>query len=630
MSHLPTILQARGRPRGPLMSRFHDAPGRLPGRDRDGTPFAFLPGEPSGTYRKQPFPFPWRPPHQLQPRGGRVFLFWYNGAMRLLALVLLLALAARAQETRTVKDAAGKIEITVPASWADQPLADGELIHLYAGHTGGHVVIVVREVGQAEVDKQRDRYMEHDASNYPGAEFLKIADPFFGYRMNDQAKNRVFLRGFLRDGADGIVATISSRFSGYDQAYAAETIAAMATLRLAPEAAAKPEEETAAPSRRIFDKSGSFSFVAPSEWKTMTPDEGEILALGHKGSSATASIRVVDEGSNDNPTLVLLTIQGQMKRDYASATVERVGTDPPTLLVKGRKEGWVDYLIAFAAGGHGYTLRLASREGAFDEYRPVADAMAKSLVLVASPYREPTDLKGDVTQEKKGFVVHAPAEEADAAGKALVEVLGFEKDWSKIAPVFDKRGSPIHIVLVPQDGFADASHGFGDVPAAYDRLTCAVVAVPPPADKEEALRWRGRVYAAIAEAALHRDLPVAPPAWLLGGLTACMESAGRTGEGPAAPHFALLKPLDVEKPASLNDVFAYTYADVMRGETLTPLAMSWGYLHVMLFGKSPLHALYAKWARELAKAKGTAPPLDVSKIDAETELKRHIERELKK
>lgn len=551
--------------------------------------------------------------------------------MRVLALLALLAAAAGAEESRAVRDAAGRVEITVPVSWQDQPLAEGQLIHAYAKQSGGHVLTVVREAGQAEVDKQRDRYMAHDAASHPGAEFQKIADPFFGYRMNDRAKNRVFLRAFLRDGADGLVATISSRFHAYDQAYAAHTIAALGTFRLAAATgAANAAADAPVPSRRIFDRSGLFSFVAPSEWKPITAEDGERLALGLRGSSTTASLRVVEEGENDNPTLVLLTIQGRIKKDYASATADRVGADPPALLVKNRKEGWIDYMIAFAAGGRGYTLRLAAREGAFEGVRPVADAMAKSLVLMGDPYREPAGLAGDAFGDpKRGLVVHAPLEDAAAAERIAREASAFEKDWGRIAPAF-RKGMALHVVLAKPETFAEAAHGFGDVPAAYDRLACAVVAVAPPDEREAADRWRGRLFASLAQAALHRDLPVAPPPWLLAGLAACMEAAGRTGEGPAAKHFALLTPLDVEKPAPLADVLAYAYSDVIEGETLSPLAMSWGYTHLMLFGKGPLRSAYAKWERELGKATRAAPPFDAGKADAPSELKRHVERELKK
>jgi len=589
--------------------------------------------KPSGSNEiNLPFPFG-GPRIQVQPAGAALSFFWYKDAMRPVAFLALVVLAGRAQaeESRTVRDAAGRIEITVPVSWEDQPLAEGELMHLYAARSGGHVLVVVREAGQAEVDKQRDRYMEHDAAGYPGAEFQKIADPFFGYRMNDQVKNRVFLRAFLRDGADGLVATLSSRFTAYDRAYAAQTIAALGTWKLvsgAPPAAVADADS----SRRIFDAGGRFSFVAPGAWKTITAEEGEILSLGHKGSSSTATIKVVDEGSNDNPTLILLTLQGRMKRDYASATAERVSTDPPALLVKNRKEGWVDYMIAFAAGGHGYTLRLASREGAFDGFQPVADAMAKSLVLMGDPYREPESLPGDLTRDtKKGVILHAMAEAAAAADQVAGEIPGFDKDWGRIAPVPARKGTPLHIVLTSSGAFAETAHGFGDPPAAYDRLACAVVAVPPPSDKEAAALWRGRLRAALAEAALHRDLPVAPPPWLLAGLCACMDAAGRSGEGPAAKHVALLPLLDPDKVTPLKDVFAYTYTDVIQGETPQPLAMSWGYAHMMIFGKGTLHSIYGKWTHELAKATRTAPPLDLGKYsDAETEMKRYIERELRK
>ncbi|MFI5402225.1 MAG: hypothetical protein ACHQ1G_04750, partial [Planctomycetota bacterium] len=80
--------------------------------------------------------------------------------MRLVAvLVLALAASAQAPKTRVVKDGAGRIELSVPESWQDGAAAEGELIHLNAPHGGGHTLLVVREAGQVEIDKQRDRYM---------------------------------------------------------------------------------------------------------------------------------------------------------------------------------------------------------------------------------------------------------------------------------------------------------------------------------------------------------------------------------------------------------------------------------------------------------------------------------------
>ncbi len=571
-------------------------------------------------------------PAPAPTRGGRSFFFWYNGAsMRPAAVLAVLALAAAAQtvKTRVVKDAAGRFEITVPESWQDAAAAEGELVHLEAPHAGGHMLIAVREAGQIEVDKQRDRYMQHDASKYPGGEFQKVADPFFGYRMNDPAKNRVILRAFLRDGADGLVVTISSRFQAYD-AYASLTMGALASLKAGGAPGAAPAEDGSG-GRRIFDKGGRFSLVVPAAWKAMTAEEGEALALGLKGSSTTASLRVVDEGDQDNPALVLITIQGQWKRDYASATAERVGT-PPALLVRNRKEGWIDYLIAFGAGGRAYTLRLAAREGAFEAVQKDADAIARSVVLMADPYRAPEQLPGALVRDhKRGYVVHAAAGTGDATDAALDAVGDFDKNWSRIAPASARKGVQLHVVLVSADAFAETAHGFGDMPAAYDRSARAVVAVPPPAEKEEALRWRGRLCAALAEAALHRDLAVAPPPWLLAGLSACMEAAGRSGGGPEATHIALRPQLELTTRVTFADVLAYSYTEVSQGETLEAAALSWGYAHLMLFGKGTLRTIYVKWARDLAKATRRPPPFDLGKYaEAEAEFKKHVERELKK
>jgi hypothetical protein len=492
------------------------------------------------------------------------------------------------------------------------------------------MLFVQREPKQSDVDKQRDRYMEYDAGKYPGAEFLKIADPFFGYRLNDVAKNRVILRTFLRDGEDGIVVTVSSRLAGFDAAYAPAVTAALTSARVGG-GAAPPPEAAAAGTRRIFDKAGRFSVVAPLEWKPIGTEEGELLALGLKGLSSGPTLRIVEEGDQDNPAFVLMTIQSRWKKDYAAVSLSRVGTNPPALLAKNRKEGWIDYLVAFAAGGRGFTLRLAVREGAFEASQVVADQMAQSIVFMGDPYRAPEKLPGDLALDhKKAYVVHARAEERAAAEALVGEMAGFDRDWGKIAPAPARKGSPLHVVLAGPDVFLEVAHGFGEPPAAYDRLACAVVALAPPPDKTEAARHRARLYSALAEAALHRDLPVAPPPWLLAGLSACMDAAGRTGDGPGAPHAALVVLLkNAQAVAPLKDVFAYSYGQVLLGETPEPLAWSWGYTHLMLHGKGTLKTIYSKWERELPKASRVAPPLDLGKYaDAEAELKKHVEREL--
>lgn len=117
----------------------------------------------------------------------------------------------------------------------------------------------------------------------------------------------------------------------------------------------------------------------------------------------------------------------------------------------------------------------------------------------------------------------------------------------------------------------------------------------------------------------------------MAGLSACMEAAGRTGEGPQATHFALRPLLEIESRVKLPDVLAFSYSDVLQGDTLEPLALAWGYTHVMLFGKGTLRSLYQKWARELAKATRAAPAFELGKYaEADAELMKHVERELKK
>jgi hypothetical protein len=553
--------------------------------------------------------------------------------MRRIAAIVALALVARAQapaSTRTVKDASGRLEITVPERWDDFELAAGELLHLYARHAGGHILTAVREAKQSDVDKQRDRYMEHDAQGNPGAEFLKISEPFFGYRMNAEAKNRVILRAFLRDGADGVVLTVISRFQAYDTAWAPQTMAALGTARIVAGAAAEEEE---GPARRLFDKAGRFSLAAPGSWKAIEASESELVALGHKGQTS-ATLRIFEEGEQDNPALVLMSMQNQWKRDYTQAVFTRVGTNPPGLLVKGRKEGWIDYIVAFAALGHGFTLRLAVREGSYEQFRAVADDVARSIVFMGDPYRAPADLPGEITREhRKGYLVHAAAEEAGDVDAVVEETGGFDKEWGRVAPAPARKGQALHVVLARAEAFADVAHGFGEPPAAYDRLACAVVAVPPPKEAEELARWRGRLRAALAEGALHRDLEVAPPPWLLAGLASCMDASGRSGRGPDENHPALMPLLQaaVDKAPPLPEVFAYSYGDVIQGETPGPLATSWGYTHLLLFGSGTLKSLYRKWEKDLVKATRKAPAFDLGKYtDAAADLKKHVEREMLK
>lgn len=532
--------------------------------------------------------------------------------------------------TQELKDPAGRIVITVPATWRPQPLSGSIILRAIApGAYGGHDLIIVREELQSDVDKQRDRYMEYDGGKYVGGEFKKIAEPFFGYRLNVPGKNVVVVRAFVTDGNDGLVLTVSSRLQLYDKHWAKKVFEALGSLRIgAGGDAATGHPEQAGERRRVFDKSGEISVVAPGVWKSLeTEMDEELLFLGLKGTRKGPRIRILDEGGPTNANLVLLKVAGQWRKNYGGITQKRVGLDPPALLVKNRKEGWVDYLIAFAARSHGYTLRLAVREGSFERFRELVDQMAGTVAFMNGDYEPAAEMPGDLTVEyKRAAVLHLPAEMVSAADKITAQLSVFQRQWSRIA-VSKAQKLPFHIVITDAESFPETSNGFGEKPAAYDRLTCAVVTLPRPAAKEEVPLWRGRLFAALAQAALHRDLNVAPPAWLLAGLPACMEAAGRTGKGPSAGHPGLVKLLDLKTSTDsqmpLKQVLGLTHADMATDPK--NLTMAWGYTHLMNFGGGTLASTYKKWRRALAKAKTKVPELDLKDYDhAEEDLKRHV------
>jgi hypothetical protein len=548
----------------------------------------------------------------------------------------LLAVAAAAQDSRPAKDEtkeltgpAGRIAITVPVTWRPQQPSGTIILRVIApGAYGGHDLIIVREERQADVDKQRDRYMEYDGGKYGGGEFKKIAQPVFGYRLNIPEKNRVVVRCFVTDGNDGLVLSISSRLQFYDKYWAKKVLDVLATLRVGAGSASAQAPEAAGEKRRVFDKTGQVSVVAPGVWKSLETEMDEaLLFLGLKGTRQGPRIRIVDEGGPTNASLVLLKIAGQWKKAYVGVVLKRIGIDPPALLAKNRKEGWVDYLIGFAARGRGYTLRLTVREGSFERFRSLADEMAGTVAFMNGAYEPAAKLPGDLQVEhRKDAVVHVPAEQATAADKIIKQLSTFQRQWRRIA-VGKAVKTPLHIVVAEDDGFPETSHGFGEKPAAYDRSTCAVVTLAPPSLKENVPMWRGRFYAALAEACLHRDLKVAPPPWLLAGLTACMDAAGRTGKGPAEGNPALVKLLDLKTATdshmSLKRVLALTHTDMVTDPK--NLTMAWGYTHLMNFGGGTLASTYKKWTRALAKAKGRIPPFDLKKYDrAKEDLKRHV------
>jgi hypothetical protein len=470
--------------------------------------------------------------------------------------------------------------------------------------------------------------MEYDGGKYGGGEFKKISQPIFGYRLNVPDQNRVVVRAFVTDGNDGLVLSISSRLQFYDKYWAKKIVSVLASLRIGAAPAGAEAPEDAGDKRRVFDKTGLVSLVAPGVWKPLEPEtEEELLFLGLRGTRKGPRIRIMDEGGPTNASLVLLKLAGQWRKAYGGIVIKRVGTNPPALMAKNRKEGWVDYLVGFAARGHGYTLRLTVREGSFERFKVLADEMAGTVVFMSGAYAPAAELPGDLTVEyRKEAVVHLPAEQASAADKITKQLPIFQRQWNRIA-VGKAAKTPLHVVITDAESFAEVSHGFGEKPAAYDRAICAVVTLPPPSLKANVPLWRGRLYAALAEARLHRDLHVAPPPWLLAGLSACMEAAGRTGKSPAEGNPALVKLLDLKTSTDahmpLKQVLALSYADMAADPK--HLTMAWGYTHLMNFGGGTLAATYKKWTRALAKAKGRVPDLDLKKYDrAEEDLKRHV------
>ena len=216
----------------------------------------------------------------------------------------------------------------------------------------------------------------------------------------------------------------------------------------------------------------------------------------------------------------------------------------------------------------------------------------------------------------------------DAVLKALPD---FGKDWRRIGPGDSRKAPPLHVMIVSPDRFDAESNGFGDRPAAYDRSRCIVVALPPPGDKEAASLWRARLYGALAKAALHRDLAVAPPAWLRAGLAACMDAAGRSGKGADEANAALVEHLrgktESDGHAELTEVFTWTTGDFERGDDPTKLAQAWGYVHLMLYGGGSLGSLYKKWIKELEKSERGVPEFDLKSYDrARDDLKQHVFR----
>lgn len=565
---------------------------------------------------------------------------------RMLAALTALLLAvsgATAQDdpfkgpTKVVKGPEGRVSITVPARWREESISGNIVLRVRAPYGGGHDIIVTREAGQSDVDAQRDRYLAYDSGKYAGSEVKKLSKPFYGYRLNAPSKNVVIFRRFIADGEDGLVVASSSRLKMFDETYADQVLAVLSSIQVAGGAGGGATVAEEGGERRVFDPAAVVSLVAPAAWKSLPPDaeEKEVLTLGLKGSRSGPVIRLLDMGSPTNANLVLSNLSRQWKV-FGKIVSKRFPGKPPRMMCVNKKPGWIEYVIAYAVGSHGYALHLTVREGSFEKFRAIADTIGGTVVFTDGEFAPPKSAPGEIHEEyHRAFVVHAKVEQAGAVPQ-IVKLLGrFEKDWRRIRIGKLKKPPPIEILVAPADGFAEASHGFGEPPAAYDRSTCLVVVAPRPDDRAMQDAWQGRVFAALAEATLHRDMAGRVPPWLRTGLAACMEAAGRSGEGPDEPHPAYVKVLDnraaTDTLLPLKDVLARTNADYFMAETLVNHAMAWGYTHLMLFGKGSLPGIYRKWKKAAEKARHGTPEFDLGDYDKGIEdLKKHIERELLK
>ena len=533
--------------------------------------------------------------------------------------------------TRAVKGPEDRISITVPADWKSMEIAGSMIIRVVApGAYGGHDFRVEREEGQEDVDKQRDRYLDYDSANAPSGTVQKKTKPYYGYRINDADKNRILIRAFITDGSDGLVLTCTSRFQYYDKLWAAKIEEVIASLDISGATTGRPELE--GDLRRLFDRKARASFVAPGIWKPLTPQfDDELLFVCLKGSKTGPRFTLKEWPGKGNTGLLLLKVGGQWKRSYANVTIKRLSGDRPRMIVKNRVPGSVDYVQAFASEGNGFTFTLTVREGSFEKFRTVADKLAESLVFTGGPFEAPAAPHEDVRElYRKLIAVNASAELSGAVDRVLKVLPGFDKNWSRIGMPVSRNAPPLEVMIVSAKSFTEQSHFFGDPPVAYDRSRRVVVVTPPPKDSRSRMEmWRGRLYAALTENILHRDVQASVPPWFRAGLMTCMDAAGRSGKGADQPHPAFVDRLvvlvDTDAHKSLPDVLKMTEADVLLADKPEMRILAWGYTHLMIFGKGSLGGLYKRWKKALSKAYEKAPEFDLKKyVKSKEDLKKHV------
>lgn len=534
--------------------------------------------------------------------------------------------------TREVTDPTGFVHLTIPARWQDAPVSGTQLLRWTARDGGGHDVILHADSRQADEAAQRDRYLEYDNEKRPGGTAQKVQKPFFGYRLYLPKENLVILRAFVTAAESGFVLTVTSRHEGYDAMWLEQIAAIAATMRPTEGGAAGPARP--AEVRRRFDKRRRVSLVAPVEWRASDQEAPEEwLCLSTAGATGLPRMAVVWWGGPSDANLVLTKVSAQWGRLYQNIDVQRVSESPPAMVVKGRKPGAVDYLIGLDDGLDAYTLSLCVREEDFERLRKVADEVAKTVVFSDARYRPPAPPQTPFAKPfRKLAVVHAD-EGLAAAGEALLASLdGFEKAWRDVGIGHARKEDPLRILVVKEDELAIRSNGFGERIACYDPAARLVVAAAPPAITELLPEWRAGVHRAMVVNLLKRDVVAPVPPWLVYGLQCLVESAARGekgAEGPNPIHIGTLRNLnDANGLVAFARLLEATSLQYEKPEAADLLACTWGYVHLMRFGKGSAASLYRSYVKALESGKVSVPPLDVKNVKMEEELKAHVTKRL--
>ncbi|MEE8105092.1 MAG: hypothetical protein V3T86_06115 [Planctomycetota bacterium] len=567
----------------------------------------------------------------------------FNVCTGWVGVLLLMVVPASAQNddpfkgrTRDEMDDEGRVIVTVPELWTKRPPAGTQILSLLASslaRQGGHVMTIQREDGMNNEIENRERYLKYDSAKDSEARIQKIDDPFIGYRIDIPKKRQIFLRRFLGDGGDGLIITVVSGMrSTYEKTWLRQLMAIVASVRLGDGTAATTGTANATTSApvRLGDWQHRVSLVVPGSWQRVPSEDAEVWLVLKSGSG---TLTFKNEGESFSAARVLGKLLSRLKRTYASVSGRMMGDNPPRMLIKNRRPGYVQYVFGYEANGIGYSLTLQVKDSVFAKQRAFGDGVAETVVLQNSAYKgfeeigfTPGELKE--TTYKKLLRVFGP----DAAVGAAItsQLTGFEKSWPKLGAGEWRKARPVGVLVVAADAMEEESHHFGTEHATYDMSRQMVVATAPPDDGETLATWRGRLYVALARAMQHRDLPVPPPAWYREGVLACIEAAGRSGGDARAGHPELLEMLQTrvtaETVVGFANVIAWTNKDFAEAEKPDLRATAWGYTHLMHYGRGSMATQFKRWIKTYtAKKNKTVPEFDVAKFkNDKKELKKHL------